>query len=127
MLTVYAPAGLSLVLDFLVLVALDVVNWENVAELARVKRAGPAGWIFVLESEGFVEHFSYAGRADWTAVNVCAGVIAEVLATYLAVPKWRHCGVNEVAEVVPSFVALKWETAGSHPWTAQSEQRVPSR
>jgi hypothetical protein len=93
-LTVDAPARLSLVLDFLVLVALDVGFREDVAELARVKRAGPVGRIFVLEPESFVEHRSYACRAYRAALNLDAGVVVEVLATTLAVPAWSHFGVD---------------------------------
>jgi hypothetical protein len=93
-LTVDAPAGLSPVLNLLMLVALHVGLREDVAELTRVKRAGPVGWIFVLELESFVKHCPYACRAYLAALNLDAGVVIEILAAALAVPAWSHFGVD---------------------------------
>jgi hypothetical protein len=109
-LTVDAPAGLSLVLDFLVLVALDVSLREDVAELARVKRARPVRRIFVLELESFVEHRPYASRAYWAALDVDAGVVVEILATALAVPAWSHLDVNEGLQAAEFLIALRLVT-----------------
>lgn len=92
MLTVDAPVWLSLILDLFAFVGLDEVFRDDVVELAWMKRSSPFWRVLMLELECLVEHFPYAWRTDWAAFNVGAGIIAEVLAAYLAVPKWSHLG-----------------------------------
>lgn len=89
-LTVNAPARLSLIFVLFVLVGIDVVFRNDVVEFAWMKRDSPLRWILMLELECLVEHLPYAWRTDRAAVDVCAGIIVEVLAAYLAVPQGSH-------------------------------------
>jgi hypothetical protein len=89
-LTVDASVGLSPILDLFAFISFDEVFRDDVVELAWMKRSSPFGWILMLELECLVEHFPHAWRTDWAAFNVGAGVVAEVLAAYLAVPQRSH-------------------------------------
>lgn len=91
-LTVDASARLGLILDLFVLVGIDVVFRYDVVELAWMKRDAPLGWILMLELERLVEHFPYAWRTDWAAIDIGAGIVVEIFAAYLTVPQGSHLG-----------------------------------
>jgi hypothetical protein len=72
------------------LVDLDEVLGDDMAELAWMKRSSPLRRIVMLELECLIEHFPYTWRANWAAFNVGAGVVAKVFATHLTVPQGSH-------------------------------------
>ena len=90
MLTVDAPVGLGLIFDLFVFVTFNEILRDDMAELAWMKRSSPLRRVLMLELERLVEHFPYAWRTYWTAVDVGAGVVTEVLAANLAVPEGSH-------------------------------------